>query len=119
MSSPGSGARAHVHSARMSLHAATPPTSNSHLHDRVTVVFGASGYVGTNLVARLLREGRTVRAAGRNRKVLEARGWTGVEIVEADALRPETLAAALDGVDVAYYLVHSMAAGRDFGHLDR
>jgi uncharacterized protein YbjT (DUF2867 family) len=82
------------------------------------LVFGATGYVGTNLVARLLREGRTVRAAGRNRKVLEARGWTGVEIVEADALRPETLAAALDGVDVAYYLVHSMAAGRDFGRLD-
>jgi uncharacterized protein YbjT (DUF2867 family) len=82
------------------------------------LVFGATGYVGTNLVARLLREGRTVRAAGRNRKVLEARGWTGVEIVEADALRPESLATALAGVDVAYYLVHSMAAGRDFGRLD-
>lgn len=82
------------------------------------LVFGATGYVGTNLVARLLREGRSVRAAGRNRKVLEARGWTGVEIVEADALRPDSLAAALEGVDVAYYLVHSMAAGRDFGRLD-
>ena len=65
------------------------------------LVFGATGYVGTNLVTRLLREGRVVRAAGRNRKVLEARGWSGVEIVEADALQPETLAAALQGVDVA------------------
>jgi uncharacterized protein YbjT (DUF2867 family) len=59
-----------------------------------------------------------VRAAARNRKVLEARGWDGVELVEADALVPASLAAALDGVDVAYYLVHSMAAGRDFGRLD-
>ncbi|MCU0805482.1 MAG: SDR family oxidoreductase [Burkholderiales bacterium] len=82
------------------------------------LVFGASGYIGTNLVPRLLAEGARVRAAGRSRRVLEARGWQGVELVEADALRPETLAAALDGVDVAYYLVHSMAAGRDFGRLD-
>jgi len=59
-----------------------------------------------------------VRAAARSRKVLEARGWPGVELVAADALRPETLAPALDGVEVAYYLVHSMAAGHDFGRLD-
>jgi uncharacterized protein YbjT (DUF2867 family) len=82
------------------------------------LVFGASGYVGTNLVNRLRRDGRTVRAAARSRKVLEARGWQGVELCEADALQPASLAAALDGVAVAYYLVHSMAAGRDFGRLD-
>ncbi len=81
-------------------------------------MFGATGYVGSNLVPYLLRAGQRVRASGRNRKVLEARGWTGVELVEADALLPETLAAALDGVDTAYYLVHSMAAGHDFGKLD-
>lgn len=83
-----------------------------------TLVFGASGYVGTNLVPRLAREGLQVRAAARNRKVLEARQWQGVELVEADALKPETLDAALAGVEVAYYLVHSMAAGKDFGRLD-
>jgi uncharacterized protein YbjT (DUF2867 family) len=83
------------------------------------VVFGASGYVGTNLVPRLLAEGVRVRAVGRQRRVLEARGWQGVEIVEADALDPATLDAALAGAATAYYLVHSMAAGRDFGRLDR
>jgi uncharacterized protein YbjT (DUF2867 family) len=41
-----------------------------------------------------------------------------VELVEADALRPESLLPALSGIDTAYYLVHSMAAGRDFGRLD-
>lgn len=82
------------------------------------LVFGATGYIGANLVPRLLREGCAVRASGRNRKVLEARGWAGVELVEADALRPETLPDALAGVDTAYYLVHSMAAGRNFGSLD-
>lgn len=83
------------------------------------LVFGASGYIGSNLVERLLASPCPVRASARNREVLEGRGWQGVELVEADALQPETLVPALDGVDVAYYLVHSMAAGRDFARLDR
>jgi uncharacterized protein YbjT (DUF2867 family) len=82
------------------------------------LVFGATGYIGANLVPRLLREGCTVRASGRNRKVLEARGWAGVELAEADALQPASLPAVLAGIDTAYYLVHSMAAGRNFGSLD-
>jgi uncharacterized protein YbjT (DUF2867 family) len=82
------------------------------------LVFGATGYIGAHLVPRLLREACVVRASGRNRKVLEARGWQGVELVEADALMPDSLPAALAGVDTAYYLVHSMAAGQDFGRLD-
>jgi uncharacterized protein YbjT (DUF2867 family) len=59
-----------------------------------------------------------VRASARNLKVLQSRPWAGIELVAADALKPQTLAAALAGIDVAYYLVHSMAAGRDFGRLD-
>ncbi len=82
------------------------------------LVFGATGYVGTNLVPRLVAHGYRVRAAGRVRSVLEARGWPGVELVVADALDAATLGPALAGIDVAYYLVHSMAAGRDFGRLD-
>ncbi len=83
------------------------------------LVFGASGYVGTHLVPHLRALGTTVRAAARRRATLEARDWTGVELVEADALVPASLGAALDGIDVAYYLVHSMAAGHDFPALDR
>ncbi len=83
------------------------------------LVFGASGYVGTNIVPALLAAGNgPVRAAARNRKVLAAQPWQGVELVEADALKPDTLGTALADVDIAYYLVHSMAAGKDFGRLD-
>lgn len=39
--------------------------------------------------------------------------------MQGDALKPESLDAALRGVNWAYYLVHSMAAGRQFGRLDR
>jgi uncharacterized protein YbjT (DUF2867 family) len=92
---------------------ATPTTQYSFL------VFGASGYIGTNLVPALLAAGTgRVRAAARNRTVLEAQQWEGVELVEADALKPDMLATALADVDIAYYLVHSMAAGKDFGRLD-
>ena len=87
--------------------------------DRLRLVFGASGYIGGNLVPALVAAGQRVRATARNVEVLEARHWPGVELVAADALNPATLADALEGVDTAYYLVHSMAAGRDFAALDR
>lgn len=82
------------------------------------LVFGASGYVGGHLVPYLLERGRSVRATSRNPEVLEARGWEGVEIARADALDPATLDVVLEGVDTAYYLVHSMAAGKHFPELD-
>jgi len=82
------------------------------------LVFGASGYIGTNLVPRLVAAHIPVRAVSRQAAVLEARGWPVVEIDSADALKPQTLPPVLAGVDTAYYLVHSMAAGRDFGRLD-
>src|SRR5688500_4099046 len=83
------------------------------------LVFGASGYIGTNLVPRLIAEGLSVRAAARHVDVREGRGWEGVEAVKADALEPASLSRALEDVDVAFYLVHSMAAGRDFARFDR
>jgi uncharacterized protein YbjT (DUF2867 family) len=92
---------------------------NPRAHASLTVVFGASGYIGTNLVPRLVAAGAQVRAVARQRAVLEAREWRGVDLAEADALAPATLPAALAGCDTAYYLVHSMAAGRNFGRLDR
>jgi uncharacterized protein YbjT (DUF2867 family) len=82
------------------------------------LVFGASGYIGGHLVPYLLARGLPVRATARNVEVIESRGWPGVELAQADALQPETLGEVLKDVDVAYYLVHSMAAGKDFPELD-
>jgi uncharacterized protein YbjT (DUF2867 family) len=77
------------------------------------LVTGASGFVGSLLVPRLLAEGVAVRALGRDpertREVLEQRiDAEEVEIVRGDAFRGEGLDRALTGVDVAYYLIHSM-----------
>ena len=91
---------------------------SSAIDKKLRLVFGASGYIGTHLVPRLLATGVAVRVASRRRQVLQARGWEGAEIIEADALDPASLPRALEGVQIAYYLVHSMAAGKAFGRLD-
>lgn len=82
------------------------------------LVFGASGYIGSHLVPELSANAFWVRASSRNVKLLEARQWEDVDLVEADALVPATLEKALQNIDVAYYLVHSMAAGNNFGSID-
>ncbi len=83
------------------------------------LILGASGYVGSHLAPRLAAAGHAVRAAGRRRETLEAREWDGVEIAQADVLAPESLADVFEGVEIVYYLVHSMASGADFPERDR
>ena len=78
------------------------------------LVFGASGYIGGHLVPYLLGQGLPVRATARNLDVIESRGWQNVILAQADALHPETLDDVLNDVDIAYYLVHSMAAASTF-----
>jgi len=84
------------------------------------LVTGATGYVGGLLVERLLERGHAVRVLARNRASAEGRAWAArVDIVEGDLMKPDTLPPALDGIDAAYYLVHSMCSGDDFAARDR
>ncbi|GAB2821382.1 SDR family oxidoreductase [Actinocorallia aurea] len=84
------------------------------------LVTGASGYIGGRLVPELLAAGHTVRCAARRPGNLRGQPWAGdVECVKADVLNPAEIGAALDGMEVAYYLVHAMGAGRDFAERDR
>ena len=78
-------------------------------------VTGVTGYVGGRLVPELLAAGHTVRALARQPGRLAGRDWADdVELVRADAGVLEPVRAALTGVDVAYYLVHSLGTGRRF-----
>ncbi len=73
------------------------------------LIVGATGYVGTLLTRALVAEGRAVRALSRHPP--QRSGGGPVETVRGDVLKDEGLDAALEGCDVAYYLVHSMEAG--------
>lgn len=84
------------------------------------LVTGATGYIGGRLIPRLLDAGHDVRAMVRDPERVLGRPWVGrVETVRGDLLDRDSLDDALDGVDAAYYLVHSMGAGRDFEERDR
>jgi uncharacterized protein YbjT (DUF2867 family) len=84
------------------------------------LVTGASGYVGGRLVPELLKAGWTVRALTRNADRLRDAPWVGdVEVIVGDVSDGDSLAAALDGIDVAYYLVHSIGSGSEFEDTDR
>lgn len=80
------------------------------------VVVGATGFVGRSLIGALVDAGEDVRAASR-RPPLQER--SGVRWVHCDLAHPETIAPAVEGAEVAYYLVHSLASAADFRELDR
>ena len=83
-------------------------------------VTGVTGYVGGRLVPELLAAGHTVRALARTPARLADRDWAGqVQLVTADAADLEQTRTALTGVDVAYYLIHSLGTGHRFESRDR
>lgn len=84
------------------------------------LVTGATGYIGGRLVPRLLDRGHSVRVLVRDPGRIAGRPWAGrVEVAAGDLLDAATLEPALAGIEAAYYLVHSMDAGHDFGERDR
>ena len=80
---------------------------------------GATGYVGGRLLAALESRGRRLRCIARRPEFLEPKVGRAVEIVKGDVLEATSVARALEGVDVAYYLVHSMGTASDFEKEDR
>jgi uncharacterized protein YbjT (DUF2867 family) len=83
------------------------------------LVTGANGYVGARLVPRLLAAGHRVRCMVRDPARLQGRPWVErVEVESGDVLDAATLTSPLSQIDVAVYLVHSLATGGRFETLD-
>jgi len=80
---------------------------------------GATGYVGGRLLGELERRGVALRCLVRNPGALRGRVAPSTELAAGDALDRNAVARALAGIDVAYYLIHSMGSGEDFARRDR
>jgi uncharacterized protein YbjT (DUF2867 family) len=79
------------------------------------LVTGATGYIGGRLVPELLARGYLVRVMVRASAEEYRDRWPGAEVVVADALDPDSLRRALQGIHTAYYLIHSLLLGpREF-----
>jgi uncharacterized protein YbjT (DUF2867 family) len=83
-----------------------------------TLVTGVSGYVGAALVPRLVRDGHAVRGFARSRERVLAAGAEIDDLVLGDATTGAGLEEALDGIDVAYYLIHGMEGVTDFAGIE-
>ena len=84
------------------------------------LVTGSSGYIGGRLVPELLAAGYRVRCMARDPGKLSDRPWTDdVEIAAADVMDAAAVRRALQDVDVAYYLIHSLGTGASFEERDR
>lgn len=80
---------------------------------------GATGYVGGRLLKSLESKGGKVRCLARHPEYLRTRVASKTEVVQGDILDKQSLVQAMPGVEIAYYLVHSMGSDRDFEKLDR
>jgi len=84
------------------------------------LVTGATGYIGGRLIPLLVEAGHEVRVLVRDRQRIQGRDWADtVEVFEGDLLEPDSLNGLGDGMDAAYYLVHSMTRQRDFERCDQ
>ncbi|WP_052864311.1 SDR family oxidoreductase [Streptomyces niger] len=93
------------------------PQDTDGLHCLVT---GATGYIGGRLVPELLAAGHRVRCLARTPEKLRDHPWAdSAEVVKGDVTDADSIAAAMDGIDVAYYLVHSLGTGAEFEEKDR
>lgn len=80
---------------------------------------GATGYVGGRLLSLLQQRGLSVRCVTRRPEALHDRVSGTTEVVQCDVFDPVSLIPAFEGVETAYYFVHSMGDNRDFEAQDR
>ena len=91
-----------------------PPSREDGGMERLCLVTGATGYVGGRLVPRLLEAGFRVRVMVRHLERIRDLPWADqVQVAVGDAGDPAAISTALEGVDVAYYLLHSIQQGSE------
>ena len=87
--------------------------------DKWILVTGATGYIASRLIPRLLDSGHRVRVIARDPLRLKGRAWFDkIDIIQADVTFPSTLVDVLDNVHTAYYLIHNMSYGHGYTSIE-
>ena len=87
--------------------------------NRLILLTGATGYIGGRLLQALESRGEKIRCLVRHPSYFKARVGPGTEVVAGDVCGQDGLAKTLEGIDTAFYLVHSMGTGKRFDKRDR
>lgn len=87
-------------------------------HGRPILLTGATGYIGGRLLRRLGTLGESIRCMCRDAAAFSPPKDLACEVVQADVLDPDSLSKALQDIDVAYYLIHSMGDRGQFERLE-
>jgi len=96
-----------------------PAASQATSATKFVLLTGATGYIGGRLLSALEADGVPIRCTARRPDHLRQRVAASTEVVQADALDETSIRAALEGVDTAYYLIHSMGTPGSFEAQDR
>ena len=80
---------------------------------------GASGYIGGRLLSILEKKGNAVRCLTRRPQFLEPRISGHTEVFQGDVLDSESIVGAMEGIETAFYMIHSMGSTGDFEEQDR
>ncbi len=86
---------------------------------RTILLTGSTGYIGGKLRRAFEERCLALRCMARRPECLVGQVGPRTEVVRGDVLDPDSLSTSLQGVDVAYYLIHSMGSDGDFVENDR
>lgn len=99
--------------------ASTHFTESKRVVGKKILLTGTTGYIGGRLLPILEAKGVPVRCLTRRAASLDNKVGSGTEVVEGDVLDAQSLGEALQGIDTAIYLIHSMGSTTDFASEDR
>ena len=84
------------------------------MHPKKILIAGASGYIGTLLIEKLLAEGHYCYCLVRNPDFFNYRNHPNIDTIQADLTQVKWIESLDSSIDIGYYLVHSLHSKNNF-----